>query len=175
MLIYLTVVESAKIKVKKEAFNLSQFNFLSRSLIKDALRTFALQISQNLQTNNLQEIIHEMNGKIYKFFAKVVDDYVCLACIEDYYPADLIDAVLDMCVVNDLNHLIKEYKDYKKHDHIELISKEIEETKVILSRTLETVFNRGENLSGLSENAEKLEIKSRQLFQKAKNQNKKCC
>lgn len=175
MLVSLFEVEHACLKVKREAWDLSQYNFFARSRIKDHLRTYALQISSNLETNELQEVVEEMNNTVYKIYAKMIDDFVYLAAIVEFYPPDLIDTVLDLCPKNDLDFLLKEYSDYKKHDHLELISREVEETKVVLTRTLDAVVNRGESLSGLSENAERLEQKSRLLFQKAKKQNKLCC
>lgn len=175
MLMALFVVDGDKLVLLKSSYDLSDYNFLTRSRIKDALKTFALQISQNLETKALQEIIHEMNGVIYRYFAKLVGNVICLSVIKEYYPPDLMDSVLDKCPNNNLDDLLKEYKDYKKHDYIELISKEVAETRVVLTRTLDAVVNRGESLSGLSENAEKLEVKSRALFQKVKKQNKRCC
>ncbi|KRH92037.1 SNARE protein YKT6, synaptobrevin/VAMP syperfamily [Pseudoloma neurophilia] len=185
-LLALFVVDGDRLVIKNSAFDLSSYNFLIRSRIKDALKTFALQISSNIETTELQEIIHEMNDTIYKYFAKINtqnnQNIICLAVIQDYYPPDLMSYILDLISKDDiyennsnLSNILQEYKDYKKHDYLELINNEIAETKIVLTRTLDAVINRGESLTGLSENAEKLEVESRRLFKTAKKQNKKCC
>ncbi|ELA46579.1 hypothetical protein VCUG_01909 [Vavraia culicis subsp. floridensis] len=180
MLISLSSVETDTLKIHNEAFNLRQFNFLQRIKIKDYMRTIFLKIAQNVQTHDLQEITQELNGKMYKFYVKVYTGIVYIACIQDYYPLDLIDTVLDKCAHvhaegdGDMNGLLEEYKDYKMHDTTEKIAKELEDTKVILTRTLESVVLRGEKLGELTDSAKKLELKSKKLFEKAKAQNK-CC
>lgn len=180
MLISLSSVETDTLKIHNEAYNLRQFNFLQRIKIKDYMRTIFLKIAQNVQTHDLQEITQELNGKMYKFYVKVHAGIVYIACIQDYYPLDLIDTVLDKCAHvhtegdGDMNALLEEYKDYKMHDTTEKIAKELEDTKVILTRTLESVVLRGEKLGELTDSAKKLELKSKKLFEKAKARNR-CC
>lgn len=174
MLISLSLTEPDTLKILKEEYNLRAFNFLARGHIKDALRTITLKITQSLETNQLQEITQEVQGKVYKFYMKVDDGLVCMGCIQEEYPIDLIDSVLDKVKDSDLKSLMNEYKDPKKFNTTEKIAKELEDTKVILTRTLESVMLRGEKLGELTDSAQKLEIKSKKLFEKAKDQNK-CC
>lgn len=174
MLIALLEIEKQTLQIKRKAFNLSKYNYFARNQIKEAISTFALQISSNLQTEDLQEINYELKNSNFKFYVKKRNK-IYLGCIENEYSVDLIDSVLDKCKENDLNEILNNYSDYRKHDQMYLINEEIEQSKIVLKRTLDAVINRGESLEGLSENAEKLEMKSRELFQKAKKQNKFCC
>lgn len=179
MIISLSSVDTDTLKIKNEEYNLSSFNFLQRGLIKDYLRTIFIKITENVETDKLQEITQDVNGKMYKLYVKVIGGAVYIACVQDYYPIDMIDAVLDKCSNdtkdgNSMKKILAEYKDYRKHDTTEKIVKELEETKVILTRTLESVVTRGERLGELTDSAKKLELKSKKLFEKAKEQNK-CC
>ncbi|TBT97412.1 putative synaptobrevin, partial [Hamiltosporidium tvaerminnensis] len=75
----------------------------------------------------------------------------------------------------DYKILMAEYQDYKSKDVLMSVNKELEETKYILSDTLESVIGREEMLDDLVKNAENLSQQTKQLFLLSRKQNRCFC
>ncbi|ADV25011.1 prenylated SNARE protein Ykt6p [Cryptococcus gattii Ru294] len=71
------------------------------------------------------------------------------------------------------NYLTK-YQDPKQADTIMKVQKELDETKVVLHKTIESVLERGEKLDNLVERSNALSAQSKMFYKTAKKQNS-CC
>ncbi|WVR03546.1 hypothetical protein IAU60_000538 [Kwoniella sp. DSM 27419] len=71
------------------------------------------------------------------------------------------------------NYLTK-YQDPKQADTIMKVQKELDETKIVLHKTIESVLERGEKLDNLVERSNALSAQSKMFYKTAKKQNS-CC
>ncbi|XP_065183660.1 synaptobrevin homolog YKT6-like [Sycon ciliatum] len=70
--------------------------------------------------------------------------------------------------------LLKKYQDPKQADSISKVQAELDETKIILYDTIESVLQRGEKLDDLVQKSEYLSYTSKTFYQEAKKTNS-CC
>ena len=73
-----------------------------------------------------------------------------------------------------LEPLLKKYQNPQQADKIAMIEKDIDETKEILTKSIDQLLQRGEKLEELSERSEDLSFKSKQFVKNSENLNK-CC
>ncbi|KFY04063.1 hypothetical protein O988_01028 [Pseudogymnoascus sp. VKM F-3808] len=75
---------------------------------------------------------------------------------------------------SELTQYLSKYQDPQQADNIMKIQKELDETKVILHKTIESVLERGEKIDDLVAKSQGLSDTSRMFYTKAKQQNS-CC
>ncbi|KAL8293099.1 hypothetical protein RQP46_000793 [Phenoliferia psychrophenolica] len=73
-----------------------------------------------------------------------------------------------------LNDYIIKYQDPKQADTIMRVQQELDETKIILHKTIESVLERGEKLDSLVDKSAALSQSSKTFYKTAKKQNS-CC
>ncbi|MCJ1236307.1 palmitoyltransferase [Varicellaria rhodocarpa] len=73
-----------------------------------------------------------------------------------------------------LREYISKYQDPQQADSIMKVQKELDETKIILSKTIEAILERGEKLDTLVAKSDALSSSSKLFYKQAKNQNS-CC
>ncbi|KAL8630355.1 hypothetical protein Q9189_003915 [Teloschistes chrysophthalmus] len=73
-----------------------------------------------------------------------------------------------------LKEYITKYQDPQQADSIMKIQKELDETKIVLHKTIESVLERGEKIDSLVEKSDGLSSQSKMFYKQAKQQNS-CC
>ncbi|KAG6365935.1 hypothetical protein INS49_000111 [Diaporthe citri] len=73
-----------------------------------------------------------------------------------------------------LKEYIDKYQDPHQADNILKIQKELDETKIVLHKTIESVLQRGEKIDDLVQKSDGLSSQSKMFYQQAKKQNS-CC
>lgn len=73
-----------------------------------------------------------------------------------------------------LSDYLRKYQDPKQADQIMKVQQELDETKIILHKTIESVLERGQKLDSLVERSENLSAQSKMFYKSAKKQNS-CC
>ncbi|WWC66636.1 uncharacterized protein I206_100539 [Kwoniella pini CBS 10737] len=73
-----------------------------------------------------------------------------------------------------LTGYLSKYQDPKQADTIMKVQKELDETKIVLHKTIESVLERGEKLDNLVERSNALSAQSKMFYKTAKKQNS-CC
>lgn len=73
-----------------------------------------------------------------------------------------------------LEEYLKRYQNPAEADSIMRVQKELDETKVILHRTLESLLERGEKLDDLVARSDRLGLQSK-AFYKASKKTNSCC
>ncbi|QRV78352.1 Synaptobrevin [Ceratobasidium sp. AG-Ba] len=73
-----------------------------------------------------------------------------------------------------LQAYVAKYQDPKQADTIMRVQQELDETKIVLHKTIEAVLARGEKLDDLVDRSNQLSISSKQFYKTAKNKNS-CC
>jgi synaptobrevin family protein YKT6 len=71
----------------------------------------------------------------------------------------------------ELSTYLKQYQNPENADSLIKIQKELDETKVMLHKTIDAVLDRGEKLDKLMADTEKVSAQSLALFNKSKAQN----
>jgi len=74
----------------------------------------------------------------------------------------------------ELKEYITKYQDANQADSILKIQKELDETKIVLHKTIESVLQRGEKLDDLVAKSDGLSAQSKMFYTQAKKQNS-CC
>lgn len=73
-----------------------------------------------------------------------------------------------------LKEYITKYQDPSQADSIMKIQKELDETKIVLHKTIESVLERGEKIDSLVQKSDGLSAQSKMFYGQAKKQNS-CC
>jgi len=73
-----------------------------------------------------------------------------------------------------LNTYLQKYQDPKQADTIMKVQQELDETKIVLHKTIESVLERGEKLDSLVDRSNALSAQSKMFYKTAKKQNS-CC
>lgn len=74
----------------------------------------------------------------------------------------------------ELEEYLKKYQDPQQADSIMKVQQELDETKIVLHKTIESVLARGEKLDSLVDKSEALSSSSRMFYKQAKKTNS-CC
>ncbi|KAH7244859.1 Longin-like domain-containing protein [Fusarium solani] len=74
----------------------------------------------------------------------------------------------------ELKDYLSKYQDPQQADSILKIQKELDETKIVLHKTIESVLQRGEKIDDLVAKSDGLSAQSKMFYQQAKKQNS-CC
>ncbi|KAM0686748.1 palmitoyltransferase [Conglomerata obtusa] len=177
MIISLLKIHHDNQKIVKEYFNLRKFSFLTRGSIKELIRHFSIEVSKIIENSEYQEFKQQFdNGKIVRFYVKIIGSNMYVIVSDEEYPR-LVGYMLIKEMdedEKDFKLLQEEYADPSAKDLLTCVNQELDETKIVLSRTLEDVLGRGEKLDGLINSAENLSAQTKALFEMSKKQNR-CC
>ena len=73
-----------------------------------------------------------------------------------------------------LQEYIEKYQNPQQADNISKIQQELDDTKIVLHKTIENVLQRGEKLDSLVARSDNLSAQSKMFYTQAKKQNS-CC
>ncbi|KAM0676686.1 palmitoyltransferase [Binucleata daphniae] len=178
MIVSLLKINHSTNKIEQQHFNLSQFNFLTRNSIKELIRHFALEISKAINDVNFQEFKQNFdNKKTVWFYVKIIKGYLYMIVTENEYPRMIAYMLIKDMEENKKNYkeLQEEYEDVESKDLLTCVNKQLDETKIVLTRTLEDVVGRGEKLDDLVSKSDNLSTQTKALFNMSKKQNRCGC
>jgi len=75
---------------------------------------------------------------------------------------------------HEITTYLQKYQDPRQADTIMRVQQELDETKIVLHKTIESVLQRGEKLDNLVERSNALSVQSKMFYKTAKKQNS-CC
>ncbi|EPZ34175.1 snare-like protein [Rozella allomycis CSF55] len=165
-------------------YDLSSFSFFQRSSVQEFLKFFSCTLSERTQPAVRQSVQEE--GHVYSHPSSPLS---CVIICDTEYPArvafSLINKILDDYITKfgqkietsfpELKEYIAKYQRPENADSILKVQKELDETKVILHKTIESVLERGEKLDHLVAQSEQLSSQSKQFYKVAKKTNSSCC
>eukprot|EP00127_Corallochytrium_limacisporum_P005426 Clim_evm38s204 gene=Clim_evmTU38s204 len=174
------------------AMDLTSFNYFQRGSMKE----FVLFVSKTLAERTQPGTRHTVKEQKSVCHVHVRNDGLVgvVVCDEEYpqrvafsliakafeglqekYPGrNLTEAQENSVVYDDLEALMTRYQDPTQADPMMQVQKEIDETKVILHGTLESMLERGEKLENLVERSDALSMQSKMFYKSAKKTNS-CC
>ncbi|KAL1977810.1 hypothetical protein VTN31DRAFT_669 [Thermomyces dupontii] len=111
-----------------------------------------------------QLVAHQLLGKI-------VDEFVSKYPRTAYSDPNIKP---NSCPLPQLKDYIVKYQDPSQADSIMKIQRELDETKIVLHKTIESVLERGEKIDSLVAKSDGLSAQSKMFYTQAKKQNS-CC
>ncbi|XPS73787.1 palmitoyltransferase [Ascochyta lentis] len=173
---------------------LSSYGRFTRGSISEFLTFFAGEVAQRTRPGQRQDV----EEKEYTFHAYGRTEGVCgIVITDDEYPTIVAHRVLSKIVDEfvtkyprtayanfakgspqlsfpELKQYITQYQDPAQADSIVKIQKELDETKIVLHKTIESVLERGEKIDNLVAKSDGLSAQSKMFYTQAKKQNS-CC
>lgn len=176
------------------ARDLSQFSFFERSLVSQFMTFFSETVSQRTPAGQRQSI--EEGNYVGHTYTRS-ENLSCVIITDKEYPVrpayTLINKILEEYLLlhpasewasitegtpelkfDRLETYIKQYQDPRQADSIMKVQHELDETKIVLHKTIESVLQRGEKLDALVDKSEALSSSSRMFYKQAKKTNS-CC
>jgi len=103
----------------------------------------------------------------FSLLSKILDEFITVVSPEVYSDPTSI-------VFPATQSYLTKYQDPKQADNIMKVQAELDETKIILHKTIESVLERGERLDNLVDRSNALSAQSKMFYKTAKKQNS-CC
>ncbi|KAI5083500.1 hypothetical protein GOP47_0003243 [Adiantum capillus-veneris] len=178
-------------KVLANASDVSHFNYFQRPSAKEFIVFVARTIAKRTPSGQRQSVQQEE----YMVHAYNRNGLCGVAFVDAQYPMrsafSVVSKVLDeyervfgnswLTVAADkaeswpfLNEALVKYQDPTEADKLLKIQRELDETKHILHRTIDSVLERGEKLDSLVEKSSDLSMASQVFYKQAKKANQ-CC
>ncbi|KAL6928712.1 palmitoyltransferase [Hanseniaspora valbyensis] len=176
--------------------DLSQFGFFERSSVAQFMSFFANTVSSRTNSG-VRQSIEEGDNYVGHVYTRSEEPLISGVIITDKeYPIrpifTLLNKILDEFVVqfpqtNDIDEskllkyetvtlqdYIVKYQDPSNADSIMRVQNELDETKIVLHKTIESVLQRGEKLDSLVDKSHDLTNSSKMFYKQAKKTNS-CC
>ncbi|KAK9716186.1 hypothetical protein RND81_06G216600 [Saponaria officinalis] len=173
------------------ASDLSQFGFFQRSSVREFIVFVSRTVAKRTPPGQRQSVQHEE----YKVHAYNQGGLCVVGFMDDHYPVrssfSVLNKVMDEYQKNFgeswrnvttestetwpyLNEALTKFQDPAEADKLLKIQRELDETKIILHRTIDSVLERGEKLDSLVEKSADLSAQSQFFYKQAKKTNS-CC
>jgi len=169
---------------------LSAYSRFTRTNYGEFMTLFAKTVAERTRPGQRQDV----EEQDYTFHAYGRTEGVCGIIISDHqYPAlvahQLLSKVMDEFLSShprsawannqpqsfpELKEYLAKYQDPHQADSIMKIQRELDETKIVLHKTIESVLQRGEKIDDLVAKSDGLSSQSKMFYQQAKKQNS-CC
>ncbi|KAK4494041.1 hypothetical protein PRZ48_015228 [Zasmidium cellare] len=171
--------------------DLSSFSRFTRGSVGEFMSVFSKTVAERTRPGQRQDVEEQS----YTFHAYARSEGVAGIIISDHeYPAlvahQLLSKILDEFTTRyprsawensngevpfpQLKEYIQKYQDPQAADSIMKIQKELDETKIVLHKTIESVLERGEKIDSLVAKSDGLSAQSKMFYTQAKKQNS-CC
>ncbi|PVU86063.1 hypothetical protein BB559_006689 [Furculomyces boomerangus] len=176
--------------VLSKAVDVSSFSFFQRTSIQDFLTFFASTVAERTRPGQRQGV-DENNYTAYVYNRS--DGLAGAVVTDSEYPSrvalSLAGKILDEFSTKYtrdiwtssqslpfplLDKLLVDYQTPSQADTIMNVQQELDETKVVLHKTIESVLERGERLDNLVEKSNMLSDQSKMFYKTAKKTNS-CC
>ncbi|KAJ7083709.1 snare protein YKT6 [Mycena belliarum] len=174
------------------ANELSSFSFYQKGSVGEFMSFFSKTVAertpqgqrQSVQENNYTAHVYNRGGSeqlaaviitdqeypvrpAFSLLAKVLDDFTAKVPQGSWDDPALIS-------FPELTTYITKYQDPRQADTIMRVQQELDETKIVLHKTIESVLQRGERLDTLVDRSNHLSAQSKMFYKTAKKQNS-CC
>uniref|UniRef100_A0A093UXH3 Synaptobrevin homolog YKT6 n=1 Tax=Talaromyces marneffei PM1 TaxID=1077442 RepID=A0A093UXH3_TALMA len=106
-----------------------------------------------------------------QLLSKITDEFISKHPHSEYANTNLPERSLSFPQLADY---IKKYQDPSQADSIMKIQQELDQTKIVLHKTIESVLERGEKIDSLVAKSDGLSAQSKMFYTQAKKQNS-CC
>ncbi|GAA6059640.1 hypothetical protein JCM10212_004143 [Sporobolomyces blumeae] len=183
------------------AQDLSSFSFYQRGAIGEFMNFFSRTVSERTPPGQRQSV--QENSYTAHVYSRQADNLSGVIITDQEYPVrvafSLLNKILEEFTLKvprstwedkaaqgrqqgkqvlvdypSLAEYVQKYQDPKQADAIMKVQQELDETKIILHKTIESVLERGEKLDSLVDKSAALSASSKSFYKTAKKQNS-CC
>ncbi|RNA28884.1 synaptobrevin YKT6 -like protein [Brachionus plicatilis] len=184
--------DGGEAKILKKASDLNNFGFFQRSSVEEFLKFTAKIITERtsagsrssvkeqdymahvyVRTDNLTGVVvsdQEYSNRVaHTLLNKILDEFTKVVPSNTWNNLNEGEANY-----NDLPALLSKFQNPKEADALTKLQLDLDETKIILHGTIESILQRGEKLDDLVAKSEDLGIQSKTFYKTAKKTNA-CC
>jgi synaptobrevin family protein YKT6 len=172
--------------------DLSSFSFYQKGSVGEFMSFFSKTVAertpqtqrQSVQENNYTAHVYNRGGAeqlagviitdqeypvrpAFSLLAKMLDEFISKVPQSSFKNPSSIS-------FPEINTYIQKYQDPRQADAIMKVQQELDETKIVLHKTIESVLQRGEKLDNLVDRSNALSAQSKMFYKTAKKQNS-CC
>ncbi|CAB3402248.1 unnamed protein product [Caenorhabditis bovis] len=185
--------ENSNVKIMKTAFDLSSFSFFQRGSVQEFM-TFTGKLLVERSGLGARSSVKENE---YMCHCYVRNDGLSAVCVTDAeyqsrVAMSCLGRVLDDftakvpavqwagiksekdCLYTGLPELLTKWQNPRDADPMTRVQEEVEETKIVMHNTIQSVLDRGEKLDDLVKKSENLSDQSKLFYTQARKMNK-CC
>lgn len=175
------------------ALRVSSFNFFQRSSVGEFLSFATKIVTERTEKGQRQSVRQQdylchvyvrhdgLSGVIvsdqeypsrvaFTVLSKVLDDFAIKVPKEKWE-----NSTLTKIEYSGLEETLRKYQNPKEADAMTRVQTELDETKVILHETMESLMQRGEKLDDLVSKSDQLSDQSKMFYKNAKKMNSWCC
>ncbi|KAI0916663.1 hypothetical protein AcV5_003088 [Taiwanofungus camphoratus] len=174
------------------AADLSGFSFYQRGSVSEFMAFFSKTIAERTPAGQRQSVqenaytAHVWNRgdteqladqeypvrPAFSLLTKLLDDFTAKVPASAY--ANATPAAPPLVSFPEISAYLQKYQDPRQADAIMKVQQELDETKIILHKTIESVLQRGEKINDLVDRSNALSAQSKMFYKTAKKQNS-CC
>ncbi|KAF5339533.1 hypothetical protein D9611_011443 [Ephemerocybe angulata] len=178
--------------VLSTASDLTSFSFFQRGSVQEFMTFFARTVAERTQEGQRQSV-QEREYTFHSYNRGGAEQIAAVIICDQEYPVrpafSLLSKILDDFTSKvpqssysnpgsisfpDIENYIQKYQDPTQADSIMRVQQELDETKIVLHKTIESVLQRGEKLDNLVDRSNALSAQSKMFYKTAKKQNS-CC
>jgi len=174
------------------AHDLSSFSFYQRGGAGEFMSFFSKTVAERTPQGQRQSVqeqnytFHAYNrGGNENLLAVIITDHeypvrpafsLLTKILEEFSSTIPLDSYSNPASISfpQLQTYLQKYQDPRQADTIMRVQQELDETKIVLHKTIESVLERGEKLDNLVERSNALSTQSKMFYKTAKKQNS-CC
>ncbi|KAK6531421.1 palmitoyltransferase [Arthrobotrys megalospora] len=170
--------------------NLESFGYFTRSNVDQFLNFTASTIAERTAVN-IRQSVQEQSYMVHAYSRPENCTGIVITNAEypRRIPHELLNRLLDEFITKfprntwapnksydlpQLKEYLVKYQEPSQADNISKIQRELDETKIVLHKTIESVLDRGEKLDTLVQRSDNLSNASKMFYTNAKKQNS-CC
>ncbi|KAK6544346.1 palmitoyltransferase [Orbilia ellipsospora] len=189
---YIGIYDSSA-KPAKQLLDISDvqsFGYFQRASVLDFMRFTAATIAERTATG-IRQSVEEQKYMVHAYTRSegCTGIIITNSAYPKRIPHELLNRLLDEFLTKyprttwgstatfdlpSLKDYIVKYQQPSQADNISRIQAELDETKIVLHKTIESVLERGENLNNLVQKSDNLSSASKMFYTTAKKQNS-CC
>ncbi|KAI6121206.1 snare protein YKT6 [Pisolithus sp. B1] len=178
--------------ILSSASDLSSFSFYQRGSVGEFLTFFSKTVAERTAQGQRQSV-QENSYVAHAYNRGGAEQLAAIIITDQEYPVrpafSLLTKILDDFTAKvpqssysnpgsinfpDVQTYLTKYQDPRQADAIMRVQQELDETKIVLHKTIESVLQRGEKLDNLVERSNALSAQSKMFYKTAKKQNS-CC
>ncbi|CAL9206288.1 unnamed protein product [Musa hybrid cultivar] len=178
--------------VLANAYDVSRFGYFQRTAAKEFILFVARTVAKRTPPGQRQSVQHEE----YKVHSYNRNGLCALAFMDDHYPVRSAFSLLNKVVLDEyqktfgdswrvqqtdsnqpwpfLTEAFTKFQDPAEADKLLKIQRDLDETKILLHKTIDSVLARGEKLDSLVEKSSDLSAASQMFYKQARKTNQ-CC
>jgi synaptobrevin homolog YKT6 len=158
--------------------NLTEFNFLFRSTIKESIEDFAKKIIHRVESNRCYKINEKIADNEFIIYGQV-SNISCIVITSKDYPSTTAFQLLNVTkqsglTIRALDDLFKQYQNPVEADKLQKIKYELDDTHIIMLNSLDKLREREADLKNLIQKTDDLVADSTKFWDDARDLNR-CC